>query len=330
MRVRFPPSVQILNMKRQSGKIKVIVIDDVRLDGVGWWRNSEPFAALDKTHGQYLEIHQATESVDVRLLRSADVVVRFRPNSKASLEFLQLCKELGLKVILDIDDNLWKIPLGHPLFLDSLSFGRGVIDEIYSLADAVWCSTDALRYAVGDLGRCEVMPNAVLPEDLPEKPAEWSAAAMWRGNDKQVSDLLHRDAVEWFERNNDKYNWTFAGYVPDYPFKGNVTFQAKMSPLAYFLSLKKKQTNFMWKPLTVNAFNDCKSNIAWIEATMAGGVCVTNYAGKDGWQCALPDFTDDPELVRNTWELSKEVILEHYNLLKVNEARFESILKVLE
>lgn len=85
----------------------------------------------------------------------------------------------------------------------------------------------------------------------------------------------------------------------------------------------------MWKPLTVNAFNDCKSNIAWIEATMAGGVCVTNYAGKGGWADSLPDFTDDPELVRDTWELSKEVILEHYNLLKVNEARFESILKVL-
>ena len=316
-------------MKRQSGKIKIVVVDDMTLDGVGWWRNSEPFAALEKMYGAQLEIYQATEKVDVRLLRSADVVVRFRPNSKNSLEFLQLCKEFGLKVIVDIDDNLWQIPLGHPLFLDSLSFGRGVLDEIYSLADRVWCSTDALRYAVGDLQRCEVMPNAILPEDLPDDPTPWNRLAMWRGHEKQVADLLSRSAADWFERNSDKYKWTFAGYVPDFPFKGEVSFQAKMSPLAYFLSLKKGQTNIMWKPLTDNVFNDGKSNIALLEAAMAGGVCVTNYAGKPGWETALPDFPTDPDEVFAQFHKSRNVILQEYNLLEVTRRRFESIVDLI-
>ena len=315
-------------MKRQSGKVKVIVVDELILDGVGWWRNSEPFSALEKMYGNAIEIHQVTEKVDVRFLKTADVVVRFRPSSKNSLDFLLMCKELGLKIILDIDDNLWKIPMGHPGFLDSLEFGN-ILFDIYALADKVWCSTDELRYQVGDLNRCEVMQNAVLPSDLPEDSAEWAGLAMWRGNDKQVADLLSLDSVKWFESVADKYKWTFAGYVPNFPFKGDVRFQGRMHPLAYFLSLKKAKTNIMWKPLTANPFNDAKSNISWIEATMAGGVCVTNYAGKPGWEFCFSDFPEDAGLVKEAWATSKAAILESYNLLKVTERRFQSIMDLI-
>lgn len=314
-------------IKRQSGRIKVFVVDDVALDGVGWWRNSEPFTALDKLYGNSLEIRQVTEKVDARELKGADVLVRFRPASRGSLEFLQVCKELGMKIILDIDDNLWKIPLGHPLYLDGLGFGD-LLHEIYGLADKVWTSTDELRFAVGDLDRCETMPNAILPSDMPEHPAAWAASAMWRGHEKQVADLLHWETLDWFLKNSEKYKWTFAGYVPNFPFRGDVRFQAKMSPLAYFLSLKKHQTNIMWKPLTVNPFNDAKSNIALLEAAMAGGVCVTNYAGKPGWETALSDFPEEAQAI-NQFYAAREEIVKNYNLLEVTRRRFESIMDLV-
>ena len=314
-------------MKRQSGKIKILVIDDGILDGVGWWRNSEPFDALDKMCGNYLEIEHAGENVDFRKIKMADVVIRFRPSSKKSLEFLQVCKEVGKKIILDIDDNLWKIPLGHPIYLDSLGWGE-TLHEIYALADAIWTSTDELKYQIGDLDRCETMPNAILESDMPEHPAKWTNSAMWRGNDKQVGDLYRPEIVDWFRRNADKYDWTFAGYVPDYPFSGNVRFQSRMQPLAYFLSLKKNKVNLMWKPLVENPFNDAKSNIAALEAAMAGGVCVTNYAGKDGWEMALPDFVGEAEAAAQFY-IAREIILEKYNLEKVTERRFQSILNLI-
>lgn len=316
-------------MKRQSGKIKILVIDDAVLDGVGWWRNSEPFTALEKMYGQYLDIEHGGENVDFRKVKMADVVVRFRPNSQKSLEFLQVCKAVGTKIILDIDDNLWKIPPGHPIFLDSLGWGE-TLHEIYDLADVVWTSTDELKYQVGDLGRCETMPNAIHPYELPDDPAKWTGSAMWRGNDKQVGDLYRPEIVEWFSSNADKYDWTFAGYVPDYPFSGNVRFQKRLQPLAYFLGLKSNRANIMWKPLTANPFNDAKSNIAWIEATMAGGVCVTNYAGKAGWECALPEFTTDYDEIVAVWEKSKDRILTNYNLETITEKRFQSILDLVK
>ena len=314
-------------MKRQSGKIKIIVIDDIALDGVGWWRNSEPFTMLDKLYGQHLDIIQATEAVDIRLLKTADVVVRFRPASKGSLDFLQMCKELGLKIILDIDDNLWKVPIGHPIFLDAMDFGK-LLNEIYGLADRVWCSTDALRYQVGDLDKCEVMQNAILPGDMPEHPAKWTASAMWRGNDKQVGDLYRPETVAWFAANQEKYKWTFSGYVPDYPFKGEIRFQKRQHPLAYFLGLKKSRINVMWKPLSVNEFNDGKSNIALLEAAMAGGCCVTNYAGRLGWETALPEFPDEAAALAQFY-IAREEIVKNYNLREVTERRFQSIINLL-
>lgn len=313
-------------MKRQSGKIKILVIDDAVLDGVGWWRNSEPFAALEKMYGQYLDIEHGAENVDFRKVKMADIVVRFRPNSAKSLEFLQVCKEVGAKIILDIDDNLWKIPLGHPIFLDSLGWGE-TLNQIYGLADVVWTSTDELKYQIGDLNKCQTMPNAIAPYDMPEHPAKWTGSAMWRGNDKQVGDLYRPEVVEWFRRNADKYEWTFAGYVPDYPFV-NVRFQKRLQPLAYFLSLKSSRFNLMWKPLAENPFNDAKSNIAALEAAMAGGVCVTNYAGKAGWEMALPDFVGEAEAAAQFY-IARETILENYNLETITAKRFESIIKLI-
>jgi hypothetical protein len=85
----------------------------------------------------------------------------------------------------------------------------------------------------------------------------------------------------------------------------------------------------MWKPLQDNQFNDSKSNIAWIEATLAGAVCVTNYAHKPGWEWAIDHFTDNTDFIASQWAASKEAIIKHFNLLTVNEVRYNHILKVL-
>lgn len=87
--------------------------------------------------------------------------------------------------------------------------------------------------------------------------------------------------------------------------------------------------NIMWKPLEDNEFNAAKSNIAWIEATMSGGICVTNFAGRSGWEMAVDKFTDNPDFIASQWEASRDWILKYYNLHMVNELRYQHILKVL-
>lgn len=316
-------------MRRESGKIKVLVVDDPRLDGVSWWRNARPFAALDKLYGDALDIKQVTEAVDVRELMTADVVVRFRPTTKNAYDFLQVCKELGCKLILDVDDDLWHVPPTHPVFGDFLEF-RERLADIYALADAIWVSTEHLLYSTDCLDRGEVMQNAVLEEELPERPLPYKGIAAWRGNDIQVSDITSDYAKKWYRVWADKYeHWIFAGYFPDLEHGNGARFVKRQSPLAYFLGLKRGFANVLWKPMQDNLFNDGKSNIALIEATMSGAACVTNYAGKPGWETALPEFTTDPEEIAATWAAAKDDILKNYNLREVTRRRFESIVSLV-
>jgi hypothetical protein len=316
-------------MKRQSGKIKVFVVDDPKMDGVGWWRNSEPFTALDKLHGDILDIRQVTEGVDIRELKTADVVVRFRPMTKEAFDFLELAKSLGCKIVIDIDDDLWHIPPTHPAFADWLKY-RDKLSRVYEVADTIWTSTEQLRYVVGDLERTETMQNAIMPDQLPDGAMKWINTAAWRGNNAQVSDILNFEAHEQYYRARNLYErWIFAGYFPPLRHGENVKFLPGKSPLAYFLSLRNGFANVIWKPMQQNVFNDAKSNIAWIEATMSGGVCVTNYAGKPGWEYALPEFTTDPDEVAAMWEKSRQNIIENYNLLEVTERRFRSIVNLV-
>lgn len=314
-------------MKRKAGRIKVFVIDDTRLDGVGWWRNSEPFAALDKMHGDALDIHFVSENVDIRHLKTADVVVRFRPTSRESLEFLKVCKDFGIKLILDIDDDLWNIPIGHPMFMESLEWGAR-LRQIYDLADVIWTSTEQLRYCVGDLGRALVVQNAIYPNDMPFAPMEWKGLAAWRGSATQVADICNEIAKAKYLEVREKYTWIFAGYAPDLPHAQNVRFQRGVSPLAYFLNLKQGLANVFWKPLQENLFNDAKSNIAMLEAAMSGGVCVTNYAGKPGWEFALSEFPDEKETREHFYNV-RQAIVENYNLFDVTEKRFKSIVNAV-
>lgn len=316
-------------MKRQSGRIKVLVVDDPKMDGVGWWRNSEPFTALDQMYGDQLEILQRGENVSIHELKTVDVVVRFRPITKSAFEFLALCKSMGKKIIIDLDDDLWRIPRTHPGY-DEWEANKENMNMIYELADKIWVSTEQLRYVVGDLDKCEVMQNAILPDQLPDAPMEWKSIAAWRGNSSQAGDILSFEAHEAYYKARNLYDrWIFAGYFPALRHKENVGRVRAVSPLAYFLSLSRGFANVIWKPLQENEFNNSKSNIAWIEATMSGGVCVTNYAGKPGWELCFSDFPTDPEVIAKKWQESKREILENYNLLTVSKKRFESIISLV-
>jgi hypothetical protein len=75
-------------------------------------------------------------------------------------------------------------------------------------------------------------------------------------------------------------------------------------------------------------FNDAKSNIAWIEATVSGGICLTNYAGKTAWENAVSEMPTYDEAVV-IWEKSKERILKDFNLIEGAKLRAASIERLL-
>ena len=312
--------------------IRILVVDSPAGGGVMWWRNLRPLTEMAKTYPN-LKIRFTTEKVTtLEELMNTDVVIMFRPVTSQSKSFLETCKRsvFNIKVILDIDDNLWRLPPGHPGELDYLQ-NENHLRQIYALADGIWCSTDTLMdFADARDGRGIVVPNAVLPRELPSKPSKYNGVVCWRGDAGQLADIVTDDTVEAFTANYERFKWLFWGYWPK-PFRGgNCKGIPRTRDVAEYIdSLPTVGINMMWKPLEDNVFNDAKSNIAWIEATMAGAVCVTNYAGKPGWEWAIDHFTDNDDFIVSQWEASKAAILRYYNLEDVNEKRYQHILKVL-
>jgi len=312
--------------------IKILVYDTGSFDGVSWWRNTLPLSILRTQYATQIEF-QYSHNPTVSDILQADVVLMFRPTSDNALKIAESIKKFQTQkpvyLLCDLDDDLWNLPYYH--FAASgyrRHFRR--MREIYDMADMVWVSTEQLRYSVGDLGRAIKIPNAVLPGNLPDKPAPYKGIACWRGSTAQFSDITAPFAQEWYKNWRDKYErWRFWGYWPNLEHGKNVDFVDYDGVLDFFASLGSTGANVFWKPLEENKFNDAKSSIAWMEATMAGGVCVTNYAGKEGWEMALSEFTTEPETIESIWRQSKDWILEHYNLLEVNRKRFESIVRMI-
>jgi hypothetical protein len=91
----------------------------------------------------------------------------------------------------------------------------------------------------------------------------------------------------------------------------------------YLESLAKSKASVLYVPLEDNSFNACKSNIAWIEATICGMVCAVNERIYD-FDKKIPTMLnfvrqkDRVELVNSSLKLvKKDYILENTNNLRI-------------
>jgi intein/homing endonuclease len=240
--------------------IRILAVDGPNVDGVSWWRNIRPLTELQRVYPD-IQVKFVGENVSLQELMQADVVIMFRPVTAKSVQFIETCKTplFNIKVIIDIDDNLWRLPPGHPSEADYNEQAAN-LRKIYSMADGIWCSTEPLMYFADAMdGRGVVVPNAVLERDLPTKPSPYKGFVCWRGSVTQIADVQNEQAIEDFEANHDKFaRWFFWGYHPA-PYR---TPKSKGLPrvdvVKYIAGLNDVGINIMWKPLQENEFNDSK------------------------------------------------------------------------
>lgn len=312
--------------------IKVLVIQGPQINGVTWWRCFRPLSVLRKQYRGQIEFtfkHKDLSPVD---LDFHDVVLILRATTPDIIEYLGLAKNKGIPIIIDVDDDLINLPPSHPQHHE-YTRNRRIIEQFFRLADRVWVSTPQLLYVTDAIERGTVIPNAILPSDLPDQPAPNRQRWAWRGSSVHLEDVLA--SAGWYYRFQllpKEFSWI--GWTPPLKHEPNARFLPYESDVfAYFEGLKRQQYNVIWKPLVNNLFNRAKSNIAWLEATMGGGVCVTNFATDDDlefedWRFCLDEPTNDYARLVDAWEISCQAILENYNLESANALRFSDILSL--
>lgn len=309
--------------------INVHVLEYPLLSNVAYWRIFRPLQVVKRLYPGVFNFTFKKEKLDYSDAWNADLIICPRPGAKPFVsEFILKAKQNGAKVIVDMDDDVLNLPENHDLYHDYKEGGPSNIEvkKVLDLADMFWFSTPKFLETYSNQGIC--VPNAVLPGDLPNEPAPDKGVWTWRGRSIQIHDLIGAGWDLYDEIRGKAKKWYFLGFLPPLNHLPNVeTLPYISDPQEYFQKWLILRANGVWKPMINHPFNDHKSNIAWIEATLAGGVCLTNYAGLPGWELATDEFPTYKQSCE-LWEKSKAEILENYNLIKTAQARAQSMLQI--
>lgn len=289
------------------------------MTGVTWWRLYQPLAAMAKAFPQ-IDFVCLGNQIELGDLMFLDALYISRPTENQHIQLMRNAKDLGVKVIVDFDDDLHNVPKHNP----AAGYYEGKpLQYIYQLADAVWVSTLPLLEMIKPINpNTFYIPNAVSLGDLSETPSR-NSHIVWRGSGNGAYDVEVHKA--WFNELLEHVDgFTFIGYIPPWGHVSEkVSYFPWTNPLEYFRVLDELQPGYIWKPLDENQFNVSKSNIAQLEAAMLGALCISNYP----WPGVVDELKDD-QAFDSAFEDQMEIIEMAYDLEKVNTMRVISLIEI--
>lgn len=330
--------------------IKILTHTPTKHDSTSFYRVHGVLHNLNRQMGGQLQIVPYGQgNYTWAELGGFDILFLHRPAHPVLLKMAEYCKKLGVKVWVDFDDNLFNLPPENRAYWNYKDEVKKAMWATLQLADMVTVSTGALGDFFAEIGitaPIKVIHNALNDDwfTMSEVANLDSNIIGWRGSETHLMDLAEYTApmLEAIQA-NEQYTWHFMGHIPVVLTRmvpaERMVFTEPEDPILYFKRLKDVAPLLMHVPLSDNALNQSKSNIAWMEATYAGAVCVApdwpewrkpgviNY--KDGAHYAeiLKNPMPPAELVHH-WKQSKEYIEKNLLLSTVNEQRVELIKKL--
>jgi O-antigen biosynthesis protein len=261
-----------------------------------------------------------------------DAVMMQRSESREHAEAARYIKKMGLPLWVDYDDDLFNMPPTHISFFHYKT-REAYIREIIMLADIVTVTTEALAEVVRPINaNVEIIPNAIPARQM--KANQWNGGkgVFWRGGLAHMADVFAY-SPEIQRLINEGHTFKFMGMIPFFLQKHSLVQSRDI--FQYFEYMNEERPPIMFVPLIDDKFNQAKSNIAWLEATACGAVCLATD---------LPEFRkpgiinfDNPRNFYNVfkkvvkmdlqehWAQSERYIAENLILEEVNRRRAQVV-----
>lgn len=279
---------------------------------------------------------------DIAPTRSADMIVihRFFPSRFTEKTLLKLLK-LKIPIVYDLDDAILEAHESHPTFKymnENASYTKWLLRE----ADIVTVSTEALGITLKKYTSRPIVvrPNLVSWELFysSRKEVVKQFTFLVSGTDTHGRDweIIEEPLAEILCTYGDNVSAVFFGKTPDalsnHPLVKTIGFMS--SYYDYAVQLKHMNVHAALVPLEETNFNRCKSNIKWLEYSVAGiagaysdivpysntikdninGLLVKN--NKESWYKAMKSLYLNGELRQSIIENAREEILAKYSLEK--------------
>lgn len=278
-----------------------------------------------------------------------DCVFMHRPSTMVDLYVMEKAKLLGLPLWVDHDDDLENVPPQNPHKKSYGSQEIKVIRESYYLADLLTFGSERhlervkKEHSVEGLHIANALDDRLLKFKKPFKKtsdtSEWNCA--WRGSESHLSDLLYfqTEISEVIGKNLSKWFFRFIGINPFWvPYE--VGHYPQTNLFEYYKTITTLNAQVHWVALEDNEFNRVKSNLSWLDATLAGSAVLApnfeefRYPGVALYEADVKrDFYREfmGMLNRGKSELEKmhdfswEYIQDNLLLSKVNQTRRDII-----
>ncbi|MDE2099980.1 MAG: hypothetical protein KGL39_22190 [Patescibacteria group bacterium] len=287
---------------------------------------------------------------DFNRIANNEVAVVQRCCTIQQQRFLRVAANFGMKLIYDLDDNVWDLPAYNPAAPIIAKYKEGFYACMLEV-DAVTVSTPTLAKIVqkvlaksvnrrtGKKIPVIVAENRILPKLFAPaaQPATSKVRIGWAGSASHVGDLpLVQDAVLQFG-NQENVEIEFRGIdlPPNNPVRQlpNYRFKHWVPVAEYPARMPAWRWNIALAPITNHEFNASKSSIKMIEAGYCGIPCLASWvrpyeefcqhipelkwllcSGAAAFKSKLRDLVNDAALRGYYGGLMWRVVEEHYSL----------------
>lgn len=318
-------------------------------DATSYYRGAGPLGHLRKQMENLNLL--ITTSVNWSTLTLCDAVFIQRPYAKEHVTVMEMAKDQGLPIWVDYDDDLFTVTMDNPTHG---MYGQEAVQKnvakCIAMADRVTVSTPHLKARLEKLNKnITVVPNAVdfkkLNSFRPEITFPRHKLITWRGSNTHQRDLMdYAEPIIREARKPDGWTHTFIGYNPwfitQYIDNDKCKITEGLDIYEYWKFFHAIKPSVHLVPLSDTTFNRSKSNIAWIEATLAGAVTiapewdewkkpgVTTYVNPKDFEEALGELKAMPNTL-DLWRASMTYIEENLSLDIVNKRRSEVLLGMI-
>lgn len=263
--------------------MKLLILSHNANDATSFYRAAGPFNAL-RSQIQFTILPSGTK-YGWSNMGEFDIVFLQRPYTDTDVSNAATAKQMGKKVWIDYDDLLTEVPRSNPLYFEYAKPKVKLnIECLIHMADALTFSTKTLMEnfnlspGIKKNKIVEVIPNAFDNTLFSFGKFSEKNDVVWRGSVTHEDDLraYAADIISVMKDHGGQIH-----FIGDDPYfitselhPDSVRAYQVMEVMSYFEFIKQGLGQIWIVPLRDNRFNRSKSNITWLEATMAGGCCV--------------------------------------------------------
>lgn len=313
-------------------------------DGTSFYRGVGPLSELHKTDKNIqVDFKRYCSFTDIK---GYDLAFFQRPFRKEEIQSIKLCKQMGIPVVIDYDDDFFNVPVNNEFRKLNETHQNDYVShvkECLGLADMVFASTSFLAETLKEFNdNVKVVNNAWDHGLVPMAESfNYTKNILWRGGQSHASDLfVFQNKFEELLKKNKDFKFIFLGVPPVWASNyKNAEFIKTKPVLKYFRILKMIKPSLILTPLKDYVFNHSKSNIAKLEAVTHGALCLA--PDWDEWRFELEDehlysnpaeFFDEAmdlmEGLRNKdlrllkeWEKCRDFVINNYRLEDLDKLR---------